>query len=159
MIRANAESVRTHLQRQVDLMGNTGVVLVVDDNTPNVAIYEHVVGEVGGVTAKCCTDPLEALMWLESELPILVVVDYRMPSMDGIAFIARMRSIPERNRIPVVMLTGSDDPQVRGKALQLGVLEFMKKPVNKKRLQELITLSLRNRLTAGNVNQPSKSPK
>ena len=131
----------------LDLNEGTGAVLVVDDNQANMAVYQKVIGEVRGVVAKCFTNPNEALEYLLSDRPVLAVIDYRMPDIDGFAFIQRMRSISGRHAIPIVMLTGSDDEKVRARAMVMGVLEFMKKPVDKRRLQALITHALRMRLT------------
>ena len=125
----------------------TGVVLVVDDNEVNSAVYEKIIGEVPGVTAKCFTNANDALGYVMTERPIMAIVDYRMPDIDGFGFITRMRSINGRNAIPIVMVTGSDDEKVRARALVLGVQEFMRKPIDKKRLQALITHALRVRLT------------
>lgn len=118
-------------------------VLVVDDNGANRAIYERVVGEVKGALASCFTDPEAALAWARDNALVLLVVDYHMPKIDGLTFIERFRALPERARVPVVMLTGSDDERVRAEATRLGVVDFMKKPVDRKRLQHYVTHALR----------------
>jgi CheY-like chemotaxis protein len=128
------------------LTDTTGVVLVVDDNAANIAVYQKIIGEVRGVVSKCFTDSNEALAFLLNERPILAIVDYRMPDIDGLSFITRMRSITGRSSIPVIMLTGSDDEKIRARALVLGVHDFMKKPIDKRRLQAFITHALRTRL-------------
>jgi two-component system response regulator RpfG len=131
------------------LSSSKGVVLVVDDNDANIAVYEKVIREVRGVEPKCFADSDDALTWLLAERPILAVVDYRMPGIDGFEFIKRMRLNHGCNSVPVVMLTGVDDEAVHARALALGVYEYMRKPVNKRRLQEVITFALRVRLIEG----------
>jgi CheY-like chemotaxis protein len=128
---------------------SNGVVLVVDDNESNIAIYEKVIGEVRGVESRCFTNASLALSWLVDQRPILAIVDYRMPDLDGLEFMKRMRLIGRCHSIPVVMLTGVDDEQLRARARALGVYEYMRKPVNKRRLQEVITYTLRARLIEG----------
>jgi putative two-component system response regulator len=116
----------------------TTYVLVVDDNPTSMALYERVIQHVPLAFPKCFTSPQEALAWARDHLPTVVVVDYRMPDTDGFAFIRAFRTIPHRNRVPCIMLTGMKDTDIRREALELGVAEFLTKPVNPERLIQAI---------------------
>ena len=117
----------------------TSYVLVVDDNPVNVALYERVISHIGMCYPKCFTKASDALAWAQQNNPAVAIVDYRMPEMDGLEFIRRFRSIPGRNAVPCVMLTGVKEGAVRHQALQMGVADFLNKPVNADRLMALIS--------------------
>ena len=72
-----------------------------------------------------------ALEWCRSELPSLVVVDYRMPEMDGLQFITQFRRNRKAADIPVIMLTAVDNPELKEFALAHGATYFLSKPVDK----------------------------
>ena len=67
----------------------------------------------------------------------LVLVDYKMPRMNGIEFIRMFRTHPACAQIPVIMVTSDRDPLVRLEALEAGVTEFMVKPVDHQECSEL----------------------
>ena len=80
-----------------------GRILLVDDNQMGLRARKVVLEELGyEVTAVCCS--VEALQHFCSDPFDLVVTDYRMPKLDGIQLIARMR---ERNpATPIVLISG-----------------------------------------------------
>ncbi len=64
--------------------------------------------------------------------PCTVLLDLRMPGMDGWALWQRMQADPELARIPVIIVSG--DLAQRARARQLGVREFLEKPVKPTRI-------------------------
>lgn len=76
------------------------------------------------------TDPSLAFDWCAANDADLVIVDYLMPGMDGVAFIERFRTLPDRADTPVLMLTGDSHRDVRYRALQAGANDFLTKPVD-----------------------------
>ena len=67
----------------------------------------------------------------------LVLVDYKMPEMNGIEFIRLFRTHLACVHVPVIMVTSDVDPIVRLEALEAGVTEFMVKPVNHHECRDL----------------------
>jgi CheY-like chemotaxis protein len=118
-------------------------ILVVDDNAAATVLYERVIGKVFNCAAVCFTDPQAALEWASTNVPDFAVVDYRMPEMDGLEFIRRFRLLPDHSAIPCVVLTATKDPAVRQQSLQLGVVDFLTKPVNPDRLVDTIKRALK----------------
>jgi CheY-like chemotaxis protein len=57
--------------------------------------------------------------------PDLLFLDLRLPGMDGIQVLKALRSDPRTERLPVVILTNSSDPELRETGLNLGIREFM----------------------------------
>jgi response regulator RpfG family c-di-GMP phosphodiesterase len=62
-----------------------------------------------------------------------------MPEMDGLEFLQQFRSLPDKQDVPVVMVTADIQTEVRHKALQLGANDFLTKPVNKTELRARVT--------------------
>lgn len=60
----------------------------------------------------------------------VVVSDVRMPGMDGIELLTRLKANPFTQHIPVIMLTGDGDSAVKNVALDLGASEFINKPAD-----------------------------
>lgn len=106
-------------------------ILIVDDNSVNVALYQRVLGEMAQIRAVCQTDPNKALQWCQAETPDAVVVDYRMPETDGLAFIRRFRATAGCGDVPVVMLTSVNHPVLWQHALDAGANAYLTKPVDK----------------------------
>lgn len=84
----------------------TGRILLVDDNKMGLSARKSVLEELGyTITASTCAD--EALTYFKNDNYDLVVTDYRMPRMDGIELITRVRS--HRPDVPVIMISGFAD--------------------------------------------------
>lgn len=104
-------------------------VLIIDDNEINVAILRNLVMRLPAEPV-CYTNSAQALEWCHGETPDLVLVDYMMPSPDGIEFIVAFRSLPGFKEIPVVMVTAANEKDVRYKALEIGATDFLTKPID-----------------------------
>jgi response regulator RpfG family c-di-GMP phosphodiesterase len=105
-------------------------VLIVDDNPVNLVILSGLVESIHSCQAGPFADPHEALADCRESDPDLYVVDYMMPGMNGIEFVERVREIPGRDDVPIVMVTAMEDRGVRQKALEAGVTDFLSKPVD-----------------------------
>jgi putative two-component system response regulator len=105
-------------------------VLVVDDNEINSRVYERIVKWLEGYACRCFSRPSAALHWCQTHSPSLVVIDYAMPELDGIAFVRSFRRIPERDRVPIIMLTAMNSARLRDEALAAGVNAFFPKPIS-----------------------------
>lgn len=106
-------------------------VLIVDDSDINLTLIKHLVLKLGDCTPTLFAHPFKALAWSYGNLPDLVIVDYMMPDMDGLAFIHAFRSLPERQEIPVLMVTANDQKEIRYEALQGGANDFLTKPIDR----------------------------
>jgi two-component system phosphate regulon response regulator PhoB len=70
----------------------------------------------------------EALRMIDEHLPDLVVLDYKMTGMDGLAVMKTLRAKPETQNLPVLMLTGmTDEPSTRA-GFEAGVTDYVTKP-------------------------------
>jgi two-component system, response regulator len=65
----------------------------------------------------------------KSDLPRVVLLDLRLPKLDGIEVLTQIRNRPETHKLPVVVLTSSKEDQDLVQAYELGINSFVAKPV------------------------------
>lgn len=70
--------------------------------------------------------------------PLLVLLDLKLPKVDGLQVLAEIKRDPQTKAIPVVLLTSSNEEQDRATAYQLGVNSYIQKPVNFADFQEVV---------------------
>lgn len=107
-------------------------IVIVDDVETNLVLLRHFITQLGESHAvHSFTDPLQALAHCRQQVPDLLIVDYMMPTLDGIALIERLRAMPGRADTPVLMVTANDELAVRHRALEAGANDFLTKPLDK----------------------------
>jgi putative two-component system response regulator len=106
-------------------------VVIVDDNPVNLTLMEHLVGRIEGASPRTFQDASRGLAWVRDHDPDLVIVDYQMPDVDGVTFIARVRAFPGRADLPLLMVTANTDRELRRAALEIGATDFLHKPVDR----------------------------
>ena len=102
-------------------------VLVIDDETATHAVFRRLLGRHGG-NVLATDDPAEGLRIVAAEPVDLVVTDLRMPAMDGLEVLARVRAI--RPALPVVVVTAFASTETAVEALRAGALDYIPKPFN-----------------------------
>ncbi len=109
--------------------GTRGRVLVVDDNETNRLLVEETLGPAGYEIVAAASGA-EALERFESTRPDCVLLDVRMPGMDGFETIDRLRQLPEGQETPVLFLTALRDLDTFDRALREGGDDFLTKPIH-----------------------------
>ena len=106
-------------------------ILIIDDQLTSRQILQQLVSSIEDVVSvEPFANPLEALQWTSKNKADLVLVDYKMPEMNGIEFIKRFRTHPSSSHVPVIMVTSIEDRTVRYEALEAGATDFLMKPVD-----------------------------
>ncbi len=106
-------------------------VLIIDDSDINLTLIKALVMKLGECEPILFDNPLRAMEWCQENVPDLVIVDYMMPQMDGLKFIAAFRALHGRDEIPVLMITANDQRDVRYEALIGGANDFLTKPIDR----------------------------
>ena len=117
------------------------VILLVEDNPSDIALTQrafaksHIANEL--VVAE---DGQEALDYLfgsgapadrkQRDLPTLVLLDLKLPRVDGLEVLRRVRADSRTSRLPVVILTTSNEEQDVAQGYDLGANSYIRKPVD-----------------------------
>lgn len=116
-------------------MSQEAIVSVVDDDEVSRDLLQLLLKTVGLATA-AYPSPHEFLETFDRARPGCIVLDLRMPEMNGIETLSRLR---QRSRtVPVVFLTGYGDLPAVVRAMKLGAVDFFEKPVNRELVLECI---------------------
>lgn len=102
-------------------------ILVVDDQPDTLALVARALEGEQYAVAKAASGA-EALCMIGERLPDLMVLDYKMSGMDGLAVMTALRARPETRSLPVLMLTAmTDEPSTRA-GFEAGVTDYVTKP-------------------------------
>lgn len=129
-------------------------IVIVDDRSTNLRVYAQYVAMMGPeFSAKCFHSAVEALKWLETEPADLLVVDFRMPEMNGAEFISKIRSRNVGAHIPAIIITARQDRECRITALDAGATDFLQTPVTHIEFRDRALLLLGQHYRQRELNQ------
>lgn len=105
-----------------------GDILVVDDNISNLHFLRDILTD-SGYQVRPANDGELALRSIQAKLPELILLDYKMPGMDGIEVCHLLKANPETRNIPVIFLSAFQETDLKVKALEAGAIDYISKPV------------------------------
>src|SRR4051812_7402911 len=105
-------------------------VVIVDDTHINLVLMSRLMEKLEDVSTVAFQSAREALDWCRANPYDLLVLDYMMPDLNGLEFIGRLGG-EARERPPVLMVTASQDVEIRHRALENGANDFLIKPIDK----------------------------
>jgi CheY-like chemotaxis protein len=117
-------------------------ILIVDDEPFNVDYLEQELADLGYRTVSAANGR-DALARVAAAPPDLILLDVRMPVMDGFTVCRRLKEDDETRLIPIVIMTALDGMEDRIKGIEAGADDFLTKPVNQRQLVARIQTALR----------------
>lgn len=117
----------------------TDRIILVDDDR-NILTSVSMALEAEGYNVQTYNDGESGLKGIEENTPSLVVLDIKMPRMDGIEVLTKLR---ETSNIPVIFLTSKDDEIDEAIGLRMGADDYITKPFSQRLLLERIKALLR----------------
>jgi two-component system, OmpR family, response regulator ChvI len=119
-------------------------IALVDDDR-NILTSVAMALEAEGFAVRTFTDGAEALRGLTANPVDLAILDIKMPRMDGMELLDRLR---KQSRLPVIFLTSKDDEVDEVLGLRMGADDYIKKPFSQRLLIERIRALLRREATS-----------
>lgn len=110
-------------------------ILVVDDD-PDILRLVEVVLKRSGFLVVTAKNGMDALSYLQSDVPSMILLDVAMPGMNGFEVLGKLKGEERMRQVPVMMLTARSQKEEIVKAIQLGAQNYMVKPFDSR---ELIT--------------------
>jgi CheY-like chemotaxis protein len=112
-------------------------ILIVDDNEIDLLLIQRTVEKMGHRTL-VAKNGKEGVELAKSGKPDLILSDCRMPEMDGVEMCRRIKEDPQTKDIPLVFLTGVEAPATVIECFDMGVDNYICKPINPKLLTNQI---------------------
>jgi two-component system, response regulator RpfG len=120
-------------------------VMIVDDQASQRTLLRSIVKDISEtIKVSDVADPVQALLLSQKDPPDMLILDFRMPKMDGLEFVRRFRRPLSQRDIPVIFISVVSDANVREAALSAGVIDYIVKPIQpldfKAKLKSLIEM-------------------
>lgn len=120
--------------------GKKDVILAVDDTPENLDVVKAALG--GDYVIKAAINGMIALKIAQKAPPDLVLLDIRMPGMDGFEVMSQLQAEAATGEIPVIFLTGESDSEVQQRARDMGAAGFVTKPIDGAVLRQAVVAAL-----------------
>jgi CheY-like chemotaxis protein len=118
------------------------LILIAEDDPKTLRLVGEVI-QRGGYRAALANHGVGAVKLLKRARPDLIILDLKMPKMDGFQLLELLKKYETSRSIPVVVLTGSTDLKDIDRALQLGISDYLTKPISPRKLLTKVKQLLR----------------
>ncbi len=129
-------------------------IILVDDDR-NILTSVTMTLEAEGFQVRAYSDAMEALRAFSQQPADLMVLDIKMPRMDGMELLEKLRRV---SAVPVIFLTSKDDEVDELMGLRMGADDYIKKPFSQRLLIERIRTLLRREASRVATNGDSEAP-
>jgi two-component system, response regulator len=135
---------RSHVMR--DVISQDGIILLVEDNADDSVLTERALRQ-SGLTNEIviARDGAEAIEYLfgrvgegPRELPALVLLDLKLPKVHGLEVLERIRNDPRTRKLPVIVLSSSDEEKDLLESYRLGADNYVRKTVDFQKFCETV---------------------
>ena len=118
-------------------------ILVVNDSTTNVVLLEAILDEKG-YQIDTALNAKEASAIIEKDPPDLILLDLLMPKISGFEFLEELRKDEKTKNTPVIVVSALTDEENVEKIMQMGAVDYVKKPIDLQYLVSRVEAVLQN---------------
>ena len=115
------------MHRDFSEVNSKGEVLIVEDTPASLKLLSDLLGGAGYAVRQAPNGEL-ALWTAEARPPELILLDVRMPGLDGFEVCRRLKDIPSLRQVPVIFLSAQYDTDDKVRGFALGAVDFIAKP-------------------------------
>ncbi len=112
-------------------------ILIVEDHDDSREILAHMLRHLNYEPLEAATGE-EAIEKALNESPDLIIMDLRLPGINGVEATRRLKQNPKTARIPIIAYTASEHQDYKHKALAAGMAEFLMKPTPHRVFKQII---------------------
>lgn len=131
------------------------LILIVDDNATNLKVLSQTLTSAGFQLA-VATNGEEALEQVLEELPELILLDVKMPKIDGFETCIRLKANPKTKDIPIIFMTALSETIDKVKGLSLGAVDYITKPFDEQDVLARVRVHLRLRIAQKQIISQEK---
>jgi CheY-like chemotaxis protein len=113
-------------------------ILIADDSRFQVSLVRRAL-ESTGFEVVVAEDAMQAGMFALRTVPDAIILDLSMPGGSGVEVLKRLKRSAKTKNIPVIIVTASEDADLREVAKQVGAADFFRKPVNLEQLARTLS--------------------
>ena len=114
------------------------LILIIDDDESNLQFMSTILQHELKTQVECKKNPKEAFEYLKTTKPTLIILDMQMPVMDGLTALKYLRTFPSTEKIPVIACTALASKDLILRLVQLGIMDYLVKPLEKDAFVEKI---------------------
>ena len=118
------------------------MILVIDNDRAFTSLVDKFLKDICGYEVKIVPDGYNGVIIAKKLMPELVLLDIRMPAMNGLDILEKLKTDLKTARIPVMILTGFDNNDIKNKALSLEAADYLVKPIDLEILRERLAVAL-----------------
>jgi len=118
-----------------------GTILIVDDTPTNLAILVDYLAERGFDIA-VAMDGLSAIEQISDTHPDLILLDVRMPGIDGFETCRRLKAQKDTSHLPIIFMTALSDTGDKVKGFEVGAVDYVTKPIQQEEVLARVTTHL-----------------
>ena len=107
----------------------TGDILIVDDEIPNLQLLTQVLSDAGYQALRSARRPQLAIESALAQPPSLILLDVRMPEMDGFEVCRRLKQNKRTRDIPIIFVSALQNVEDRVRGFEVGGVDFISKPI------------------------------
>jgi len=136
-------------------MSTPKTILYIEDSEWNVTLVERIFREVSGVEMQSARTALDALGLAERRRCDLVLTDFHLPDLSGDPLLAALRHHPATGHLPIIVVTGEEDPDLAARVLTAGATALVRKPYAAPALIRTVLQALSGELPSGEASVPA----